>query len=95
MLFMVIERFRTVEGGRPQAVADRFASRGRLIPEDSGARYVASWMTADGRAGYQLMEAPSRDALDGWIAQWIDLVDFEVTPVLASADFWIDHRKMT
>ncbi len=95
MLFMVIERFRTVENGRPQAVAERFASRGRLIPPESGARYVSSWMTADGRACYQIMEAPTRAALDGWIANWSDLVDFDVVEILASADFWGPQRSST
>lgn len=85
MLFMVIERFR---GGDPGAVGRRFREKGRMIPEGSGVAYVASWMTADGGACYQLMESPSRAALEPWLAAWRDLVDFEVVEVKTSADFW-------
>jgi siroheme synthase len=31
------------------------------------------------------MEAPDRALLDRWIAQWDDLVEFEVVPVITSA----------
>ncbi len=58
------------------------------MPEDAGLQYIASWMTADGARCYQLMEAPSRAAFDGWIANWSDLVDFEVVEVKTSAEFW-------
>ncbi len=85
MLYMVIERFK---GGNPSAVGERFKLRGRLMPEDSGLAYIASWMSVDGSCCYQLMDSPSRAALDPWIANWADLVDFEVVPVQSSADFW-------
>ncbi len=35
---------------------------------------------------YQLMECEDRDALDQWMAQWRDLVDFEAVPVITSAE---------
>lgn len=85
MLYMVIETFRS---GDPDEVGARFQARGRLIPEDAGLEYVASWMTADGSRCYQLMNAPSRGSFNGWIANWADLVDFEVVEVKTSADFW-------
>jgi hypothetical protein len=34
------------------------------------------------------MEASHRELLDAWISRWDDLIDFEIVPVLASADFW-------
>jgi len=34
------------------------------------------------------MEASQRELLDPWISHWIDLVDFEIVPVMTSADFW-------
>jgi hypothetical protein len=37
------------------------------------------------------MNAPSREAFDGWIANWSDLVDFEVIEVQTSADFWANR----
>ena len=81
MLFMVIEHFRD---GNPRPVYARFGERGRLAPE--GLRYVSSWVTADLATCYQVMETDDRALLDQWIAQWSDLVDFEVLPVMISAD---------
>ena len=83
MLFMVIERF------NPQhraALAGRLQTRGRMLPD--GVIYHASWMQTDGACCYQVMEAASRELLDTWIARWSDLVDFEVVPVLTSAEYW-------
>lgn len=85
MLYMVIERFRQ---GNPDAVGERFRSRGRLMPEGTGVEYIASWMHADGGSCYQIMDAPSREALDPWIAAWSDLVEFEVQPVMESKEYW-------
>jgi hypothetical protein len=45
-------------------------------------------MAADGSDCYQLMKAPGRSAFDGWVANWADLVDFDITEVQSSADFW-------
>lgn len=89
MLFMIIERFR---GHSPDAVGERFRRLGRLMPEGTGVEYVASWMSADGSHCYQLMQAPTRAALQPWIDAWSDLVDFEVVPVQTSADFWAARR---
>lgn len=83
MLFMVIESFK---GGDPSAVGVRFREKGRMMPDDIA--YVASWMESSGARCFQLMEAPSRAALDPWIANWRDLVDFEVSEVETSADYW-------
>jgi hypothetical protein len=87
MLYMVIERFRA---GHPREVGARFQSRGRLMPEGAPIAYVASWMAADGGSCYQIMEAPDAGALEGWMANWRDLVEFEVVPVKTSAEFWRD-----
>jgi len=83
MLFMVIERFRL---GEPSAVGERFKKMGRMLPE--GVTYQASWMEESGARCYQLMEAPNLDTLNPWIHRWEDLVEFEIVPVLTSADFW-------
>ena len=85
MLYMIVETFRS---GSPDEVGVRFKARGRLMPEGAGLTYVTSWMTADGARCYQVMEAPNRAAFDGWIANWSDLVDFEVAEIKTSADFW-------
>jgi len=83
MLFMVIERFRQ---GDPKAVGERFQTQGRMLPE--GVAYQASWMDLSGTRCYQLMEAASAHALSQWTRNWDDLVEFEIVPVLSSADYW-------
>jgi hypothetical protein len=78
---MVIERFR---GGDPAPVYRRFRERGRLAPE--GLTYVGSWVRADLALCWQVMECADRALLDRWIAAWEDLVEFEVVPVVTSAE---------
>ena len=79
MLFMIIERFRD---GDPAPVYRRFRERGRLAPE--GLAYISSWVTEDLCCGYQVLECSDRALLDRWITNWIDLVEFDVIPVLTS-----------
>jgi Protein of unknown function (DUF3303) len=83
MLFMVIERFRQ---GDPTAVGVRFKASGRMLPDC--VTYQASWMDETGSRCFQIMEAPDLNALNEWVRRWDDLVEFEITPVLTSADFW-------
>jgi len=83
MLFMVIERFKN---GQTGPVGERFRRDGRMLP--LGVEYIASWVKPAGACCYQLMEAPNRAALDAWTARWDDLVDFEITHVVTSAEFW-------
>ena len=80
MLYMIIERFR---GGDPVPVYQRFRDRGRLMPD--GVEYRGSWVTEDLRRCFQIMECDDRSLLDEWMANWSDLTDFEVIPVLTSA----------
>ena len=81
MLYMIIERFR---GGDPQPVYRRFRDRGRLAPE--GLTYVTSWVTGDLTRCYQVMECDDRRLLEEWMSHWQDLVEFEVIPVVTSAE---------
>ena len=81
MLYVIIERFRD---GDPAPVYRRFRDRGRMAPE--GLRYVNSWVTTDTTTCYQVMECDDRRLLDDWIANWSDIVDFEIIPVITSAD---------
>lgn len=89
MLFVVIERFRD---GDPVPVYRRLRDRGRGMPE--GLRYLGSWVTADWSGCYQVMECDDRGTLDRWMAEWDDLVRFEILPVMTSADAVeaIQHR---
>ena len=80
MLFMIIEHFRN---GDPGPVYARFRERGRLAPE--GLRYISSWVTSDYERCYQVMECDDRSLLDRWMQAWEDIVEFEVHPVVTSA----------
>ena len=79
MLFMIVERFRNRD---PLPVYRRFREQGRLAPP--GLDYLGSWVSLDLTTCFQVMESPDRALLDRWIAQWEDLVDFEVVPVMTS-----------
>jgi hypothetical protein len=81
MLYLVIEHFRD---GDARPVYRRFRDRGRMAPE--GLHYVASWVTDDFRHCYQIMECDDRALLAEWTAQWEDLVEFEIVPVMTSAE---------
>ena len=77
---MVVEHYRD---GDAVPVYRRFRDRGRMAPD--GLDYVASWVDEELRTCYQLMEADDRALLDEWMANWTDVVDFEVVPVVTSA----------
>jgi hypothetical protein len=55
-----------------------------MAPE--GLQYLGSWVTEDLRHCYQVMACEDRALLDRWIACWSDLVDFDVHPVVTSAE---------
>ena len=81
VLYMIIERFRE---GDALPVYRRFRERGRLMPD--GLAYVTSWVSQDLRLCFQVMEADSEQLVNEWIRHWDDLVDFEVIPVVTSAE---------
>jgi hypothetical protein len=81
VLFMIVEHYKD---GDPGPVYERFRARGRLAPD--GLRYVSSWVDEPVQRCFQVMEAPDRRLVDAWIAEWSDLVDFEVIPVITSAE---------
>jgi Domain of unknown function (DUF3303) len=81
MLYMVIETFRNEN---PVPVYRRFRDRGRLMPE--GLAYRGSWVTEDLRRCFQVMECEDRRLLDEWMGHWNDITDFEVIPVITSAE---------
>jgi hypothetical protein len=77
---MVVETF--VRGARP--VYERAAEKGRMLPE--GLIYVDSWIDESLERCFQLMEAEDPMLFDEWIASWSDLAEFEVVPVIGSAE---------
>lgn len=84
---MVIEHFKP---GRVPQIGERFNQNGRMLPE--GVAYHASWVAPGRAACYQVMEAASTDLLRSWTRQWDDLVDFDIVPILTSADFWMGQK---
>ena len=81
MLFMVIEKFKNKDAA---AVYRRFRKQGRMMPD--GLKYVESWTEATFDRCFQLMECNDPKLFEQWTAQWRDLVDFEITPVLTSKE---------
>ena len=77
---MIIERF---QPGKIKIMYQRFAEKGRMLPE--GVNYINSWINEAVTICYQVMESKSPEKLREWMDQWKDLVDFEVIPVISSA----------
>lgn len=80
MLYIIVERFKN---GDAIAVYRRFRDRGRMAPP--GLTYLASWVTADLTTCYQVMECDDPRLVDEWMKSWDDLIEFEVRPVMTSA----------
>ena len=81
ILYMVVEHFKNKDAA---PVYQRFRERGRMAPE--GLVYVSSWVDQRLERCYQLMETEDQALLDQWIANWSDIVDFEVYPVFTSQE---------
>ena len=81
MLFMVIERFKN-RNAKP--VYRRLAETGRSMPD--GLKYIDSWVEPNFDRCFQLMETDDLSLFQRWIASWTDLVEFEIVPVVSSAE---------
>ena len=77
MLFMVIEQFRKQNG---KAVYRKLRDGGRALPD--GLKFVSSYVSADLGRCFQLMEADDVTLFQRWIADWQEVVEFEVVPVV-------------
>jgi hypothetical protein len=80
-LYMIVEHFKNKD---PVPIYRRFRERGRMLPE--GVTYVSSWVDEKLERCFQLMEAREPALLDRWAAQWADLGDFEIHPVITSEE---------
>ena len=78
---MIIERFHP---GKVKDMYRRFADKGRMLPP--GVTFINSWINASVTVCYQVMEAESPERLQLWVDKWKDLVDFEIIPVISSAE---------
>jgi hypothetical protein len=81
MLYMIIELFRN---GNAAPVYERFREQGRLAPD--GLNYISSWVDAEMQRCFQLMETEDRALLEEWMSQGNDIVEFQVFPVISSAE---------
>jgi len=81
MLFMVIENYRNQDA---KSVYRRFGDQGRLMPD--GLTFVSSWVAADLGRCFQLMECGDLTLLQRWVAEWSDLVEFEIVPVVSGKE---------
>lgn len=81
-LYMVVERYTA----GPAAVYERAARHGRMLPD--GLRYLDSWVVDDGSLDrcFQLMETDDPALFDVWLERWRDLGEFDVHPVVTSAE---------
>ena len=57
---------------------------GRGQPD--GLKYVSSRIEAGLGRCFQLMECDDARLLQQWVARWSDLMEFEIVPVVPSAD---------
>jgi hypothetical protein len=81
MQFMVIETFR---GQDAKAIYRRLKAQGRMMPE--GLKFVSSYVAADLGRCFQLMECDDASLLQRWVAEWSDLMAFEIVPVVAGKE---------
>ena len=81
MRYMVIEDFKP---GKVGEIYQRLRDSGRHMPP--GLVYVGSWITDDMSRCYQVMECDDRALIDEWISHWTDLMEFQVVPVISSAE---------
>lgn len=79
-LYLIVEQFKN---DNPVPVYRRFRDRGRLAPD--GLKYISSWVDTELTHCYQIMETDNPALLDEWMAQWSDIIEFEVHPVITSA----------
>ena len=55
-----------------------------MIPE--GLKYIDSWVEPNFDRCFQLMECDNPQLFNEWVANWRDLVDFEIIEVVTSKE---------
>jgi hypothetical protein len=81
MQYLVIERFVNSD---PRPIYARLAEKGRMMPE--GLTYINSWISEDFSTCWQVMETDKIENFEAWTRNWDDLVEFEIVPVMTSAE---------
>ncbi len=77
---MVVERFKNRDA---KAVYRHLRDHGRGLPE--GLTYVGSWIEANFDRCFQLMECDDARLLQEWVLFWSPFAEFEIVPVVPSA----------
>ena len=77
---MIIETFHP---DKVKQLYKRFEEKGRQLPE--GVHYINSWIDENIKTCYQVMESDTEEKIRQWIQHWVDLSDFQIIPVLTSA----------
>lgn len=77
MLYLVVEKFRDQDA---KAVYRWLDQGGQMAPE--GLVYRGSWVAADLGRCFQLVGCDDIALLQQLVANWQDLVEFEIVPVL-------------
>ena len=81
MQYLIIEHFKK---DKVLELYQWFDKKGRMLPK--GVTYINSWIDESVETCYQVMESESLEKLQEWIANWNDLADFEIIPVLTSIE---------
>ena len=81
MLFMLIETFRNQDA---KAIYRRLRDKGRALPD--GLSFISSHVSADLGRCFQLMQTDDATLLQRWVADWSDLAQFEIVPVVGGSD---------
>ena len=81
MLFMVVERFKNQDA---RTIYRRLRDKGRMMPD--GLTFVSSFVSADVSRCFQLMECDDVTKFQRWVAEWSDLMECEIVPVVAGKD---------
>jgi hypothetical protein len=78
---MIVEHF---GNGDPKPIYERFREQGRMMP--AGLNYVSSWIDDKLERCFQLMETEDEALIHEWIANWSDIMSFEIFPVITSPE---------
>jgi hypothetical protein len=81
VLFMIVERFKDQD---PLPVYRHLRDQGRGLPD--GLRYLDSWVEPNFGRCFQVMECDDASLLQEWVLHWAGLAEFEIIPVVKSAD---------
>ena len=81
MKYLIIEHFKK---DKILELYQRFDQNGRML--SGGVKYINSWIDENIQICYQIMESESLEKLQEWTENWNDLADFEIIPILTSAE---------